>query len=74
MVPSCLIFPLYLPPSPNGSVISEWKDPWGHGSIGILRELSNWLEIIYCAGPVAFVEWPFSWIEASLRLPCSLSI
>ena len=37
MAPSCLIFPLQLPPSPNGSVISKWKDPLGDGSIGILK-------------------------------------
>ena len=37
---SCIIFPLQLPPSPYGSVISEWKDPWGDDSIWILRDLS----------------------------------
>ena len=37
---SCIIFPLQLPPSRYGSVISEWKDPWGDGSIWILRDLS----------------------------------
>ena len=37
---SCIIFPLQLPPSPYGSMISEWKDPWGEGSIWILRDLS----------------------------------
>ena len=36
MDPSCLIFPLQLPPSPHGSVIFEWKDPWGDGSFKIL--------------------------------------
>ena len=37
MAPSCLIFPLQLPPSPNGSVISKWKDPLGDDSIEILK-------------------------------------
>ena len=37
MDPSCLIFPLQLPPSPHGSVIFKWKDPWGDGSFKILR-------------------------------------
>ena len=74
MVLSCLIFPLQLPPSPNGPVISEWKDPWGDSSIGILGDLSGWPEIIYCVEHVAVVEWPFSWIEVSLCLPCYLSI
>ena len=40
IAPSCIIFPLQLPPSRYGSVISEWKDLWGDGSIWILRDLS----------------------------------
>ena len=39
IAPSCIIFPLQLLPSPYGSVISDWKDPWGDGSIWILRDL-----------------------------------
>ena len=40
IAPLCIIFPLQLPLSPYESVISEWKDPWGDGSIWILRDLS----------------------------------
>ena len=42
---SCIIFPLQLPPSPYGSVILEWKDPWGDGLIWVLRDLLafDWL-------------------------------
>ena len=37
---SRIMFRLQLPPSPYGSVILEWKEPWGDGSIWILRDLS----------------------------------
>ena len=37
---SYLVFSLQLPLSPYGSMISDWKDPWGDGSIWILRDLS----------------------------------
>ena len=61
---SCIIFPLQLPPSPYGSVISKWKDSWGDDSIWILRDLSVFDKLawnyFWCRG-LKFWQRPF-WV------------
>ena len=71
-VSSCLIFPLQLPPSPYGSLISEWKDLWGHGSNEILKLVRlAWNHLLH---RTRGVHWVAILLDQSVASPSMLSL
>ena len=70
--PSCLIFPLQLPPSPYGSVTFEWKDSWGDDSIEILRLVRlAWNHLLH---RTRGIHWVAILLDQSVTSPSVLSL